>query len=242
MLPHPPPLGAGLTVAHPSFACLRLPAHAVVVEVWPAARAPAGLAELDNGLLLPLAALTIIDTGERWRPVEGYESYLVSSHGKVVNTQYRRTSRQRLMRVQKPTVYPFIYVTNKGGKKQVGINRLVAQAFLPAPAGHLTMVIPLDSNRLNVRADNLRWVDPHERHDISVVGYLHCCGARHRLSKLTAATIALVQQQVATGRSHQAIADALGVSRPNISLIIAGKAWRLAQWLPGADPDATALP
>lgn len=234
MHPYLVPHGAGRTVAHPSFSRLQLPEYAVIVEMWPNEQA-----ELDNGLLLPLSEIKLIDTSERWLPIPDYASYLISSHGKVISLSYKRTSRQRLMRVQKPATYPFVYVANEYGKKQAGINRLVAQAFLPTPEARLTMVIPLDGNHLNVHADNLRWVDPHEKEDASIVGYLHCCGTRHPLSKLTPEKIMLIQQQVAAGHSHQSIADTLKVSRPAVSVIAAGKAWRSAQQLPSIEDRTT---
>jgi hypothetical protein len=216
-------LGAGRTVGHPSFAQLALPTHAVVVEVWPEEQA-----ELDNGLLLPLTELSFLDTGEDWRPVEEFESYLISSHGKIISLRYQRTNRQRLLCALKPGTYPSVVLSKAGITRQSGVNRLVAQTFLPLPEAHLTMLMPLDGNPLNLRATNLRWVDPHEREDASVLNYLHCCGARHPTSKLTAAQISLIRQQLAAGYSQQLVAHAFGVSRPTISLIATGKAWRLS--------------
>jgi hypothetical protein len=211
------PLRAGHTIAHPCFASLSLPEHAVIVEVR------AGIAELTNGLCLPQTELTFIETGERWAPIADYDHYLLSSHGKVVSLHYFRTNRQRLLKVLNLPFHPRVSLSNRAGTRQIGLNRLVAQAFLPPSAEkRLTHVIPKDGNLLNVQVDNLQWADPREKHDEAVMKYLYRRGEQHHLCKLTTAEVVAVRLLVAQGSTRQTVADTYGVSQQAISLIANG--------------------
>lgn len=211
------PLRAGDTVTHSSFAPAGLSAHAVVAEVW-----PDGWAELDNGHRLPVHALVPVTTGELWLPIAAYEGrYLLSSHGQVLSTCYRRTARTRLLRVLAPRRYPSVALSNAKGLTQIGINRLVAQHFLPPPAeARLTFVLPRDGNHLNLRAENLQWVDPCEAGDADVAARLHPRGERHHNSRLTTIQVAEVRRLATLGITCQTLANGYGVSRPAISQIV----------------------
>ncbi|RZK21928.1 MAG: hypothetical protein EOO63_18615 [Hymenobacter sp.] len=113
------------------------------------------------------------------------------------------------------------------GPRQVGLNRLVAQHFLPPPAeARFRVLMPKDGNHLNIRADNLQWVDPQELHDPVVVHYLHYCGERHPLHKLRHADVVQVRELLAQEVSQQAVAERFGVSRPAISYLASGRSYR----------------
>lgn len=214
-------LRAGATVAHPSFTPAGLPQHAAVVEIW-----PDGSAELDNGLRLLTLTLVPVATGERWLPVAGYAGhYLVSSYGKLVSTRYRGSARTRLLRVLAPARYPAVALSNGAGVTQIGLNRLVAQHFLPPPdEARCTVVLPRDGNPLNLCVDNLQWVDPREVADPDVAPRLHSRGEHHANSRLTTAQVVEVRHLAAQGTTNQALANQFGVSRPTISQIVNGHA------------------
>lgn len=215
---------AGHTVTHPSFIGLQLPEQAAILELH-----ASGLAELSNGLRLPSQELVRFETGEQWVLIADFNRYLLSSHGKVVSLFYHRTDRQRLLKVLRPTLYPAVTLVNEKGPRQVGLNRLVAQAFLPAPTeARLRQVLPKDGNHLNVRVDNLYWADPSELEEEAVVHYLRRRGERHHFSKLTTVEVAQVRELVAQGATRQAVANLFGVSRPTISTIISGTTRRHA--------------
>jgi hypothetical protein len=213
---------AGATVTHPTFNTHELPG-AVVVEVW-----ANGLAELDDGSALPAADLVPVATDEAWVCIAGYGGgYWLSSHGKVVSTNYKRGGRVRLLQVLAPAVYPSVALRGDGRTVQVGLNRLVAQHFLPPPAeARLTHVLPKDNNALNLRADNLYWADLHETTDPVAAERLHPSGEGHARHRLTTAQVAQVHQLIAAGVSKQAVANQMGVSRPMISYIVNGLARR----------------
>lgn len=115
-------------------------------------------AELDTGELAPLTSLMLVATDEQWHPVAGFaDRYVVSSHGKVVSLSYNRSNRHRLLRVQSPQRYPAVSLHDGAHVTQVGLNRLVAQHFLPLPTeARFDHVVPKDGNHLNLRADNVR--------------------------------------------------------------------------------------
>jgi hypothetical protein len=217
---------AGGTVAHPRFAQLAMPVHAVVVEVLNIKNTPH--AELDNGLCLPLLELQPVATGEQWAAIAGYEYYQLSSHGKVVSLCYRGQARQRLLKVLNASRYPEIRLGNRGIFLRIGLNRLVAQTFLPPPAAEsLDVVIPKDGNRLNVCAHNLQWVSLGETADRATWRYLRGYRTRAPHCKLQAADIAQIRLLATQGVAQQAIASKFGVSRPTISVLLSGTGPRL---------------
>lgn len=217
MWPDTASLHAGQTVTHPCFVSRDFPEQAVIIEMR------GEIAELSNGLFISQAELTFIETGEQWKVIDDYDSYLISSHGKVVSLFYRRQSRQRLLKVLSPLLHPQVAISNCTGIRQIGINRLVAKTFLPPPAEkRMTFIIPKDGNPLNVQVNNLQWVDQRETEDELVLDYLHRRGEQHIFSKLTTKEVLEVRALVAQGVAKQVVANSYQVSRPTISLIARG--------------------
>jgi predicted DNA-binding protein (UPF0251 family) len=217
---------AGSTVTHPKFTQLALPTPVVVVEILVINNTPQ--AELDNGLLLPLRELQLVETGEQWADIAGYEHYRLSSHGKVVSLCYKSQPRQRLLKPLNANRYPEIRVGSRGTFLRIGLNRLVAQTFLPPPADEsLNVVIPKDGNRLNVCANNLQWVSISETTDKTTWRYLRGYRTRAHHCKLQAADIAQIRLLATQGLAQQTIADKFGVSRPTISVLLSSTTQRL---------------
>jgi hypothetical protein len=216
-------LRAGDTVTLAGGAAAASPWQVVIVEVH-----PSGLAELDNGAYLSLPELQRVETGECWCAIKAYEDrYRLSSHGRVVSLHYHNTSRQRLLKVLGGQRYPSVSLGNGLSTRQVGLNRLVAQHFLPPPAEkRFRILMPKDGNHLNVQADNLQWVDKQEMLDATVLHYLHCCGERHPRHKLSTTDVGHIRGLLAQGISHQVVAERFGVSRPAISQIASGRSRR----------------
>lgn len=215
---------AGRTVTYTRFTPPAREVHAVIVEVR-----NQQTAELDNGDLIPLLDLHVVASDEQWLPVQAFAGrYLISSYGKVVSLFYGRSPRQRLLRVTSPMrCYPSVSLHNGARVTQVGLNRLVAQHFLPPPAdARWTHLLPKDGNHLNLRVENLQWVDPREREDEAVRGRFHRLGARNTNSKLTPAAVQQIRALAAQGHSNQDLATQFGVSRPTISHLVRGLSWR----------------
>ncbi|GAB3852070.1 hypothetical protein GCM10028822_19380 [Hymenobacter terrigena] len=220
-----PTLRAGDAVAILAHARAGLPEHAVVVEML-----ADGTVELDNGHTLLANVLVPVANGEVWLPVAGFaDRYRVSSHGKVVSLQYKRTARERLLRPSGATRYPSVTLCCEATIAQVGLNRLVAQHFLPAPDdARRTFVLPRDGNHLNLRADNLQWVYPCEVTDEATSTYLYHSGELHHNSRLSTDEVAQVRHLAAQGTTQKVIAQRFNISRPAISLIVNGHTRRYA--------------
>lgn len=218
---------AGDTVTAALWPAPGLAWQAVVVELR-----PTGEAELDTGYVLPLDEVCRVETGESWCPVKGYEGrYRLSSHGKIVSLRYLGTQRHRLLKPSGAHRYPSVSLGKGPGHppKQIGLNRLVAQHFLPPPAEpRLNILMPVDGNHLNVQATNLKWVDKQEMANAEVLKYLHCCGERHPYHKLSSDDVAAIRKLLAQGNRRSVIARQFAVSGPTISHIALGRTRRVA--------------
>lgn len=90
----------------------------------------------------------------KWEPIKDFESYKVSSDGRVVNSSGK-------LLLQKPNKkgYLKVWLYNKAVKhKQFFVHRLVAQAFIPN-LENFPMINHKDGNRKNNKIDNLEWCD-----------------------------------------------------------------------------------
>ena len=158
---------------------------------------------------------------ETWRPVARYPGYEVSSWGNV-----RRGARPLRFAIQKG--YRRVALSAGGAAKCMGVHRLVAEAFLGAPPFAGAMVVHNDGDRLNNRADNLRWASAREnlfdciRHNTLVHG------SKHPGAKLTESDIPVIRARIAGGETPRAIARAFGVAQSTISQIKRRRAWRHA--------------
>ena len=87
---------------------------------------------------------------EKWKSVNGYANYEISSCGRV-----RNATTERML---KPTDsgYQVINLTKNGKPKQHYVHRLVAEAFIANPE-EKRCVDHIDGNRMNNHLENLRW-------------------------------------------------------------------------------------
>lgn len=101
---------------------------------------------------------------EIWKPVKGYEDYLVSNLGEVKSLPKNRHPTTRILR-KTVDAYGYESVGFVRNKKHYTkkVHRLVAEAFIPNPEGKAT-VDHIDGNKLNNSADNLRWASAMENY------------------------------------------------------------------------------
>ena len=94
---------------------------------------------------------------EVYEVIEGFEDYLVSDLGNVMN----RDTEQILKGGYTKDGYRHVGLTEDGKRKTLRVHRLVAQAFIPNPENK-TCVDHIDRVRTNNNVNNLRWATVQE--------------------------------------------------------------------------------
>ena len=132
-----------------------------------------------------------MSAGEIWRDVPSLPAILASSEGRVMMIPYRGAMPKGGQRSYGGTPTFGVWSRTDGrfittiGDRSYKVARLVAEAFHgPAPfAG--AVVMHLDENAANNRADNLRWGT--QRENLNAPGFLDYCrsrtGDRHPAAK-----------------------------------------------------------
>lgn len=99
-------------------------------------------------------------TLERFKIIDGYEDYEISTWGRVFN---RRTG-NFISPYHHQKGYMRVDLKNDKGVKHFKVHRLVARAFIPNPEGK-PQVNHIDGNPGNNSISNLEWVTQQENFD-----------------------------------------------------------------------------
>lgn len=173
---------------------------------------------------------------EEWRPVVGFEGlYEVSSFGRVRSldrvidvvgrwgTPERRRYKGRLLRPQFDQRSPYwrVVLTVNSTKTGHCVHALVLAAFVgPCPEGQEALHRDCDSR--NNALVNLRYGTRTENREDSRAAGTLAVGERIAQHKLTTEEVIRIRE---TPGTHQAIADAYGVSRKQIGRIKNRENW-----------------
>lgn len=95
---------------------------------------------------------------EIWKDICGYEGkYQVSSLGSVKSLDYRRTGKERILKIGKSRGYLNVNLCKNSKTKMFKVHRLVANAFIPNPENK-PFIDHINTIKDDNRAENLRWV------------------------------------------------------------------------------------
>jgi hypothetical protein len=94
---------------------------------------------------------------EEYRPITGYENYVVSNLGNVMNI-----STGKLLKPFYNYGYEYVSLSKKSRSKNFRVHRLVALAFIPNPENKPT-VNHADGDKHNNAASNLEWATSKEQ-------------------------------------------------------------------------------
>lgn len=99
---------------------------------------------------------------EEWIPIKDYENYMISNLGRVKNLNYKRTGRERMLKLNKDkNGYLIVSLIKNKKRKTFLIHRLVAKAFIPNPENK-PCVDHINTIKTDNRVENLRWVTCEE--------------------------------------------------------------------------------
>ena len=127
-------------------------------------------------------------TTEIWRtPIhkgEIYDKYQVSNLGRMVNLNYRRTGKAKLMEpYEKGRKYLQVYLSKKGKKDWIYVHQLVAETFLPNPLNKpcinhkiegdegkkINMVFFNEDGTVDEKKSTIEWVTYEENNNYGTV-------------------------------------------------------------------------
>ena len=92
--------------------------------------------------------------------IKGFEGYKINKDGVVMS--YKRVFPREIKHHVKGNGYVEVTLSDKKGSyKQVGLHRLLAEAFIPKP-DNAEIVNHKDGNTLNYSLDNLEWITQSE--------------------------------------------------------------------------------
>lgn len=149
-------------------------------------------------------------TPEQWKPINGFENYEISNHGKVNSLDYGEELIPHISRG-----YYHVSLHDYDLIKKAKIHRLVAEHFIPNPEDK-AIVNHKDGNKLNNHIDNLEWMS-------------HSENTMHSFYELKDPRMTPVEQYsldgelIDTYRSRSEAVRATGISRGSITSNLAGK-------------------
>ena len=94
----------------------------------------------------------IVKEEEIFMPIDGYDNYIISSYGRVLNKNTMKELTQYNNRDRK-----CVSLSYNGIKRNYYVHRLVAEAFVPKPCYGIS-VIHIDGDKSNNYYKNLEWI------------------------------------------------------------------------------------
>jgi hypothetical protein len=165
---------------------------------------------------------------ERWVPIADYPDYDISDWGRVISRKCGKSALRSLSTNDKG--YPTVILCKPGvtPNKRFRVHRLVACAFLGAPADGRQFVNHKDGNKLNAHYTNLEWVHPQEntRHAFETGLCFNPSGESHPSAKISESQVREILNRLKTGESGASIASDFNIHTQTVFAIKHGRSWR----------------
>lgn len=114
---------------------------------------------------------------EIWKDIDGYPNYQVSNMGRVKSLNYKRTGKEKILKLNKHKFGYFMVSLRKNGiTSKICVHRLVAKAFIPNPENK-PEIDHINTNQSDNRVENLRWVTSKENSN-NPITIKHCSDTR----------------------------------------------------------------
>jgi hypothetical protein len=152
--------------------------------------------------------------------IEGFEKYLISRNGQVVN----KTTGKILRPDENNCGYLRITLCKDGKAYRFFVHHLVARHYIPNP-NMCKQVNHKDGNKKNNQDTNLEWVTPSRNILHAFEIGLKGIGEKHHSSIVSNDTVEKVCQMISDGSVRGDIMKTLGVSRYLIDDVRRRKTW-----------------
>lgn len=164
---------------------------------------------------------------EIWKPIPEWPNYAVSTKGRIQRlVDGRGTRAGNVLSAFLVCGYPSVNLVAAGRRQSVRVHRLVAQVFLPRPAG-ASEVNHIDASRSNNDISNLEWVTPSgNRLHGYAKGACQAKGERNGYSRMTEDAVREVRRRSPlTPMEKRALARRFAVSPATIADVAAHRTW-----------------
>lgn len=164
--------------------------------------------------------------GEEFRPVVGFEGYLVSNFGRIYSQRRKHTNGGFRVSQTNLKGYKHVGFTKNGRAVTVTIHRMVAMAFLNNP-DNLPSINHKDGDKSNNFASNIEWCTHLENltHAFDNGLRVPVKNEEHWNSKLKCSDIHVIRNRLSCGDMIKSVAQDFGVSAACISAIKNGRSW-----------------
>ncbi len=178
------------------------------------------------------------DPTEEWREIPGYEGYEASSLGRIRSLDRYlefvgrwgpcvRFHRGRVLRVfnSNQSTAGICLNLHLGKDRSIEVGRAVLLAFVGEPPSDEHEAAHLDSDGANNTPGNLLWATRAEISEICIANGSTPVGERNHGHTIAEAQVPVIIERYANGESAHALAQAYGITRPAISMIVRGSTW-----------------
>lgn len=95
-------------------------------------------------------------TQEIFKTISGFDNYMISNEGRVLNTKFNRFIKPCLIIKECGRKYYLVRLNKKNERTSFGLHQLIAKAFIPNPENK-KCIDHINNNGLDNRISNLRW-------------------------------------------------------------------------------------